>query len=124
MNVVLWVIQSLLTLSFLASGLAKLSLPINRLRDMYGWMKQVSPRNIRLIGSLEIAGATGLLLPAALHILPWLTVAAAIGVVLLMFSAAVLHIRLNESPKSIPSFVFLLLAAVIVIGRLYIAPFA
>jgi hypothetical protein len=50
----------------------------------------------RGIGTLEIAAALGLVLPAALDIAPVLTAVAASGVVLLMLGAAATHIRRSE----------------------------
>jgi len=50
---------------------------------------------IRLIGSLEICGALGLIVPKATGYLPWLTPVAAGGLVLTMMGAIRTHVRLH-----------------------------
>ncbi len=78
---------------------------------------------LRLIGGAELLAGIGLILPAATHILPWLTVAAAIGLVVLMFSAIIFHISRREFPVLGVNALLLLLAALVVVGRLAWAPF-
>ena len=48
------------------------------------WVEDFDERQIKSIGTLEALAAVGLILPAALGILPALTAPAASGVVLLM----------------------------------------
>lgn len=122
MNIALWIIQALLACAFLASGLMKIFQPIEKQRAMMEWIKHTTPGIVRLIGVAEILIAAGLILPAALHILPWLTLVAAIGLIIIMSGAIVVHTRLNELAKATPAFVLLLLALVIVIGRFVIVP--
>ncbi len=87
-----------------------------------GWVHSVGERGVRAIGILEILGAIGLILPIALHILPWLTPVAAIRLVLTMIGAAILHVRRNEMAGVAPTIVLLLLAAFIVWGRFAVGP--
>jgi hypothetical protein len=51
---------------------------------------------VKSIGVLEILTAIGLILPAALDIVPTLTAVAAVGAVLLMVGAAATHVRRRE----------------------------
>src|SRR6266851_1621018 len=81
MNIALWIVQILLALAFAMAGIMKVTQPIDRLETRMGWVKDVGPRGVRLIGSLEILGAIGLILPAVTGILPWLTPVAAVGFV-------------------------------------------
>ena len=53
------------------------------------WMAAVGRDRMRIIGGLEVLGAIGLILPAALHILPWLATLAAACLAVLMGFAAV-----------------------------------
>ena len=122
MNIALWVVQILLALAFAAAGIMKVSQPLERLSKQMGWVNSVGERGVRTIGILEILGAIGLILPIALHILPWLTPVAAIGLVLTMIGAAILHVRRNEMSSVAPTIVLLLLAAFIVWGRFAIGP--
>ena len=122
MNIVLWVVQILLALAFLASGIMKATQPIDKLKTNMGFVEHTTPGIVRLIGVLEILGGIGLFLPALTHILPWLTLAAAIGLVLTMIGAIIVHIRLNEASRMAVPVTLLLLALFIVIGRFVIVP--
>ena len=123
MNIALWIVQILLALAFAAAGFMKVTQPIANLsKNMGGWVDDFGPRYVRLIGTLEILGAIGLILPAVTHILPWLTPVAAIGLVLTMIGAMITHGRRNEFPNMAPNLVLLLLAAFIIFGRFVIAP--
>jgi predicted ester cyclase len=55
------------------------------------------PRQIKVIGTLEVLAAIGLILPAAFGIAPVLVPLAAAGLVLLMAGAFVVHLRLGEA---------------------------
>lgn len=61
MNIALWIVQILLALAFALSGFGKVSQPVEKLRERMNWAKHVVPGVIRLIGSLEILGALGLI---------------------------------------------------------------
>jgi uncharacterized membrane protein YphA (DoxX/SURF4 family) len=117
-NIVLWVIASLLAAAFLAAGLMKVSQPKEKLAAAgMGWTDQFSPRAIQTIGTLEVLAAIGLILPAALGIAPVLVPLAAVGLVLLMVGAAITHARRHELPMVAGNVVLLALAAVVIWGR-------
>lgn len=123
MNIVLWIVQILLALAFLLAGTLKVTQPIDRLATRMNWVNAIKPpRLVRLIGTLEILGAIGLILPAVTGILPWLTPVAATGLVLTMIGAITLHTRIGEASRIAPNVVLLLLAAFIVIGRFVVMP--
>ena len=123
MNIVLWIVQILLALAFLMAGALKATQPPDKLSARMTWVKAMKPQQIvRLIGILEILGAIGLVLPAVTGILPWLTPVAAIGLVLTMIGAVILHTRIGEASRIAPNIVLLLLAAFIVIGRFVVVP--
>ncbi len=73
MNIVLWVVQVLLGLAFIAAGSLKVSQPADKLKKNMNWVEDVTPTSVKGIGVLEILGGLGLILPAVTHILPWLT---------------------------------------------------
>lgn len=123
MNIALWIIQILLALAFLMAGTLKATQPIDRLSARMKWVNSLRPpQTVRLIGILEVLGAIGLILPAVTGILPWLTPVAAIGLVLTMIGAMILHTRRGEASHIAPNMVLLLLAAFIVIGRFVVVP--
>jgi uncharacterized membrane protein YphA (DoxX/SURF4 family) len=121
MNLVLWILQMLAALVFLASGVPKATLPIPQLARRVEWAGQIPPWLVRFIGVAEVLGAIGLILPAATGIAPWLTIAAAIGLVVAMLSAFVFHVRRAEFARLAPPVVLLLLAFVIAYGRWMLA---
>jgi len=97
MNIALWVAAAVLALVFLASGASKLVEPREKLIARgYAWAEDYSPSQVRLIGLIEVLGAVGLILPAALGIEETLTPLAATGLALVMAGAAVVHIRRKE----------------------------
>src|SRR5436305_2582204 len=116
MNITLWVVQILLALAFAMAGIMKVSQPIDKLETRMGWVKSVGPRGVRLIGTLEILGAIGLILPAVTGILPWLTPVAAIGLALTMIGAMITHGRRAEYSQIGMNVVLLLLALFVAYG--------
>jgi uncharacterized membrane protein YphA (DoxX/SURF4 family) len=117
MNVVLWILAGLLALAFLAAGLTKLTQPKEKLRANMAWVDDFSPGVIKGIGGLEVLAAVGLILPAALDVVPVLVPLAAVGLVVLMAGAAIAHARRKEFPMIAINLVLLVLAAVVVWGR-------
>ncbi len=122
MNIALWIVQILLALAFLAAGIMKVSQPLATLEKNMGWVRSVGTGGVRAIGTVEILGAIGLILPAVFHVLTWLVPVAAIGFVLTMIGALILHVRRNEYPNLAPVIVLLLLAAFVVWGRFAVVP--
>jgi uncharacterized membrane protein YphA (DoxX/SURF4 family) len=117
MNVLIWVLQILLALAFLAAGLTKLTQPRQRLATTMGWVEDFSDPGVRAIGALEILGALGLLLPAVTGLAPVLVPIAAVGLALLMLGAAVTHRRRGELPMIGSNAVLLVLALVVAWAR-------
>ena len=97
MNVVLWIIAGLLAAAFGAAGLMKLTSPKEKLAASgMGWTEDYSAGQVKTIGTLEVLGAIGLILPAALGIAEILTPLAAVGLTLTMVGAAVVHAKRGE----------------------------
>ncbi len=122
MTVVLWVLQSLLGLAFLMFGFPKAFQPV-KVAKRLTWALALPRWFLRFIGGAEMLGGIGLILPAATNILPWLTVAAASGLMVVMLSAIIFHIARREYPVLGVNTVLLLLAAFVVVGRSAWAPF-
>src|ERR1700736_3128851 len=118
MNLALWIVAIVLAVAFAGSGVMKLAVPKDKLvTSGQGWAQDVTPTNIRLIGVVEVLGAAGLILPAVTHIAPILVPLAAVGLVLVMLGAAVVHARRNEAMNIGVNAVLLALAAFVVWGR-------
>lgn len=125
MNIVLWILAALLAALFLAAGGAKLAQPKEKLAASpnMAWTEDFSPGVIKTIGALEVLAAIGLILPAALDIVPVLAPLAAVGLVLLMTGAAITHARRGESRAIVPNLVLIVLAGVVAWGRFVPYPF-
>jgi uncharacterized membrane protein YphA (DoxX/SURF4 family) len=117
MDVILSIIAGLLALAFLGAGLTRLVQPEEKLAATMGWVDDFSPGTVKLIGALEVLAAVGLVLPAALDVVPVLVPLAAVGLVALMIGAAVTHARRGETPMIAVNVVLLVLAVVVAWGR-------
>ena len=118
MNVVLWIIAGLLAAAFAAAGLMKLAQPKAKLAESgMAWTEDFSEGQVKLIGLVEVLGAIGLILPAALDIAPILTPIAAAGLVLTMLGATVVHARRGEKSSIPVTLVLAALAAFVAIMR-------
>lgn len=118
MNILLWIIQILLTLLFLFAGGTKLVLPMEIL------MAQASPNAIalpgwfiRFIGAVEVLGALGLILPGVLRRHQHLTALAALGLTIVMIGAVVVTTMGDGFKMAITPLVVGLLCAFVAYGR-------
>lgn len=119
MNVTLWILQSVLAAVFLTSGGMNLVQSKDQLvKKKMTWVESFPAGAVKVLGALEVAATIGLIFPAALDIVPILVVWSALGLVLVMIGAAVLHFRRNEPQVIIVNMVLMILAAIVVWGRL------
>jgi|SRR3954468_9914165 putative oxidoreductase len=124
MSIALWIVQGLLALAFLIAGVMKSVAPLETLKKNMPWVGHVPPWFVRFIGISEFLGAVGLVAPKLTGILPQLTIAAAIGLVVVMVGAIVYHGRRKEYSATGVNIVLLLLAAFIAVGYLVWVPVA
>lgn len=118
MNLVLWILQGLLAAMFLMAGIMKSTQSREKLIKQFDWVNDVSTPLVRFIGAAEVAGAIGLILPAATGIATMLTPIAAACLALVMVLAMAMHSRRRE-PQAIAFNALLLVAAVVIAwGRL------
>ena len=117
MNIALWIIQILLSLTFLGSGITKLARPRLTLVGQLPYVADFSDSQVKGIGTLEVLAAIGLIVPPVLHIATFLTPLAAVGLILLMGGAIVTHVRRREPQMVVVNLVLLVLAAVVAIAR-------
>lgn len=96
MNTALWIVQGLLAFAFLAAGLMKATRPLPELAAKMSWVPGTPPGLVRFIGWSEVAGAVGVVVPAATGIVPVLTPVAAAALVVVMLLAARTHARHKE----------------------------
>jgi hypothetical protein len=109
----LWTVQALLAALFLFAGGMKLVLPIEAMTKeilLPGWF-------LRFIGTAEILGAIGLVLPWLLNIRRVLTPVAAIGLVLIMSGATIITLENGPASGAIVPCVVGILLSLVAYGR-------
>ena len=115
MNIALWILQGFLAAIFLIAGAIKVIKSKDELKALGGekmnWVDSISAISVKLIGTLEVLAAIGLILPQLTGILPWLVPLAAFGLVLTMIGAVMLHQRRGDGPKAIVQVIILLVMA-------------
>ena len=121
LHITLWTAQVIVAGMFIMAGAVKTFTPIEELSVMIPWAKD-SQLLIRFIGIIEVLGALGLILPAALKILPRLTVWAAYGLTVTMVLASLFHIVRGEISATPTTIVLGLISAFIAWGRSTKAP--
>lgn len=97
MYIALWIINAVVALSFLLFG----SLKLLRARDALvksgmAWVEDFPTIAVRLIGTAEVLGAAGVVLPLLLDIAPILAPVAATALTALMIGAIAVHVRRKE----------------------------
>lgn len=112
MTAVHWVVAALLALFYLYAGGLKLVRSREQLRPMMTWVDTVPMAGVRAIGTAEVLGAVGLVVPRLTGIAPVLGLAAALGFVVLQLLASAFHLSRGESKDLWLNGVLLVLAAV------------
>ncbi len=114
MNKLLWVVQVLLALAFLAHGIMMIAPP----PEIAVKMNEFLPRWFQLfLGVAEVLAALGITVPGVTRVQPQLVPAAAAGIMIVMVSACVLHLARGEYSSAATTFVLLLLATFVTYAR-------
>ncbi|AZM79669.1 DoxX family protein [Streptomyces sp. KPB2] len=92
MNIAYWIVAGLLALFYCYAGTLKVTRSRDRLRPMMAWVDRMPLPAVRALGTVEILGAIGLVLPPLTGIAPSLATAAAVGFVLLQTGAIAVHL--------------------------------
>ena len=119
MNILLWVLQALLALAFLAHGWLFLSPPA----ELVDQMNASLPRWFQLfLGVAEVLAAVGLTLPGLTRILPWLVIYAAVGIMIVTASATVFHLARSEMSSAAITLVLFGIATCVAYMRSRVVP--
>jgi uncharacterized membrane protein YphA (DoxX/SURF4 family) len=119
MSIVLWVLQILLALAFLAHGLMFLFPPAS----LVAVMNATIPPAFRLfLGVAEVLAAIGLTVPGLTRIKPWLVPAAAAGLMIVMIGAVSLHISRGEVSSAVTTATLFVLLAFVAYQRWKVRP--
>jgi hypothetical protein len=119
MNIVVWIVQVLLALAFLAHGWLFLTPP----PEVAVRMNATLPRWFQLfMGVAEVAASVGLTLPGLTRILPWLVTWAACGIMIVTTSATMFHVMRGELGSAATTLVLLALATLVAYMRHRVLP--
>ena len=119
MNLVLWILQVLLAAAFFAHGWIMLAPS----PEIAAQMNAMLPGWFSLfIGVSEVLAAIGLTLPGLTRIHPWLVTWAAVGIMIVMVSATVLHVARNEIPQALITLLLLAMATFVAYARHRLVP--
>ena len=114
MNIVLWILQVLLALAFLAHGWLFLAPP----PEIAAQMNATLPRWFQLfLGVAEILAGIGLTLPGLTRIHPWLVSWAAGGIMIVMVAATIWHIVRGEIKAAVVTAILLAMATFVAYMR-------
>ena len=120
-NRVLWVLQWVFGLYFIAIGVMHFVVP-DGLPEMMSWMYELSDTLHTVAGIAEILGGIGLIRPSLTRMQPRLTVFAAIGLALVMLGAIAWHLNRGETSNVAVNVLNVLVMAYIAYGRSRLAP--
>lgn len=112
-NIGVWILQVLLAGLFTLAGVMKFVTPVEVMTQQIafpGWF-------LHFIGACEIAGALGLILPAALRIRPGLTPLAAALLVPIMLGATVISVSMGGVSGGIFPFIVCIECAFVAVRR-------
>jgi putative oxidoreductase len=119
LNRLLWVLQVLLAVAFLAHGWLFLFPPASVVEQMNASIA----REFQLfLGVAEVLAAVGLTLPGITRVQPQFVSYAAVGLMIVMISATGFHIVRGEVSSAIVTVVLLLMATFVAYMRWRVAP--
>ena len=121
MNILLWVLQILAVLLYGASGVMKVFM-FDKVREQDPSFGALPREAWMALGILELVCTVGLIVPAALHWYPALTVVAAMVLTIESLVFVWVHAKYGEITTMILSGVLGLLMAFIAYGRMVLKP--
>lgn len=123
MNILLWVLQIVAALLFGASGVMKVFMFDKVSHDVPSF--GALPRAVwTTLGIAELIGTVGLIVPAAMHWHPRLTILASTFLSVECVVFVWVHVKYREVAPIIMSVVFGLIMAFIAYGRMVLNPFS
>jgi uncharacterized membrane protein YphA (DoxX/SURF4 family) len=119
LNNILWLLQILLALAFLAHGWMFLFPPANLVDQMNA---SIAPRLRLFIGAAEVLAAIGLTVPGLTRRSPWLVPCAAAGLAIVMISATAYHLTRGETSGAVVTAVLLAMTLFVAYMRWRVVP--
>ena len=113
-TLIYWILAVLLAAVYVMAGVSKIITP----KDKYvaggmGWAENVPPRQIKLLGVIELAGALGMIVPPLTGIATFLAPLAAAGLAIVQIGAVIVHYRRGETAMLGKLNVPLIIAAIV-----------
>jgi hypothetical protein len=121
MNILLWVLQSVLTWFCLAGGAYQM-MKIDELKKMAASMRELPKGLWMAFGFCSILAGLGLILPGVLRVMTILTPVAAAGVAVENAVISGLYVRYGDKAPLKFSLAIAVLAAFVAYGRFVLAP--
>jgi uncharacterized membrane protein YphA (DoxX/SURF4 family) len=119
MNILLWVLQIVLALAYVAHGWLYLYPPA----EIAEALNASIPPALRIfIGIAEVAAAAGLILPGVTRVPPWLVPCAAAGLMIVMICATAFHLTRGEIGSAVTTTVLLVLVTFVAYMRWKVVP--
>lgn len=119
MDIVIWVVSGLLAALYLLVGIGKIRTPKDELAadPRMAWTNDFSASAVKGIGTAEVLGAIGLVVPWLTGIAPVLTPIAAVGLAVIQLGAIITHARRGERQPLPVNAILLVLAAFVAVVR-------
>ena len=118
LHAALWLAQLMLAAVFVLVGWTHAAAPIAVAIARAPWVASIPVALVRFIGVVELAGAAGVVLPAATRIQPRLTALAAAGLATMMLLAIPFHLVRGETKEIAINVVLGSLALFVTWGRM------
>jgi hypothetical protein len=114
LSVVVWAAQIMLAILFLYAAIPKLT---GRGIERWTGFSDLPSGLVKFIGTTELLGAIGLIVPMATAVIPALTPLAAVGLGIITLMASGFHLRADERVNALETILWSAVAAVIAIAR-------
>ncbi len=119
MNIILWILQLVLALTFSAHGWMLVSPPA----DLVALMNEQMGVNFRVfLGVAELLAAIGLIVPGLTRIWPWVISLTALCLMVVVGSATALHLMRGEGESALITAILFVLCAVVAYTRWKVQP--
>ncbi|GAB3617757.1 DoxX family protein [Okibacterium endophyticum] len=122
MNIALWIVTGIFAIAFTAGGILKLVSPYEKYAAKLHWPQDFTPGNVKFMGTIEVLGGLGLILPGLANTAPVLVPVAASGMALYMAGAVTERIRRVEYKELLGDLLFLAGMIFVAWGRFGLVP--
>jgi uncharacterized membrane protein YphA (DoxX/SURF4 family) len=112
-NIILWIAQFLMAITFIWAGTMKLFKPTDL---PWQWIKE-NPNLVTITGIIDVIAGIGFVLPGLLRRQPKLTIYVSYGTIALMAAAIIFHVSRGEASQIGFNVFVIALALFIAIGR-------